>query len=320
MLLLAKVLNFFSEKYDTIRLSQILGSDTMYKLGDLEIHRAIESEVPIFDTFTFFPDATRDVVEANKDWLMPRYIDPKTIEIILCIQSYIIKTSHHTILVDTCVGNHKSRPARPSWHMQNAPFIEELANVGVHPEEVDFVLCTHLHVDHVGWNTKLVDGRWVPTFPNAKYIFSRNEYELWESRHENGEAVPVPLVYEDSVLPIVEAGQAIIVEDTHQIDDGMWLEPAPGHTPGHVMLNLKSREETALMSGDAIHHPIQLIRPEWSSRACEDPHMSAVSRTKMLERVADTNTLLCPAHFGSPTMGHVISHPNGGFRYRLINS
>ncbi|MAI14041.1 MAG: MBL fold metallo-hydrolase [Rhodospirillaceae bacterium] len=291
----------------------------MYKLGGLEIHRAIESEVPIFDTFTFFPDATREVVEANKDWLMPRYIDPKTIEVILCIQSYVIKTSHHTILVDTCVGNHKSRPARPSWHMQNSPFIEELASVGVHPEEVDFVLCTHLHVDHVGWNTKLLDGRWVPTFPNAKYIFSRNEFELWAARYEKGETVPVPLVYEDSVLPIVEAGQAIIVEDTHQIDDGMWLEPAPGHTPGHVMLNLKSGEETALMSGDVIHHPLQLIRPEWSSRACEDPHLSAASRTKMLERVADTNTLLCPAHFGSPTMGHVISHATDGFRYRLID-
>ena len=291
----------------------------MYKLGELEIHRAIESEVPIFDTFTFFPDATREVVEANKDWLMPRYIDPKTIEVILCIQSYVIKTSHHTILVDTCVGNHKSRPARPSWHMQNSPFIEELASVGVRPEEVDFVLCTHHHVDHVGWNTKLLDGRWVPTFPNAKYIFSRNEFELWAARYEKGETVPVPLVYEDSVLPIVEAGQAIIVEDTHQIDDGMWLEPAPGHTPGHVMLNLKSGEETALMSGDVIHHPLQLIRPEWSSRACEDPHLSAVSRTKMLERVADTNTLLCPAHFGSPTMGHVISHATDGFRYRLID-
>ena len=291
----------------------------MYKLGELEIHRAIESEVPIFDTFTFFPDATREVVEANKDWLMPRYIDPKTIEVILCIQSYVIKTSHHTILVDTCVGNHKSRPARPSWHMQNSPFIEELGSVGVHPEEVDFVLCTHLHVDHVGWNTKLLDGRWVPTFPNAKYIFSRNEFELWAARYEKGETVPVPLVYEDSVLPIVEADQAIIVEDTHQIDDGMWLEPAPGHTPGHVMLNLKSGEETALMSGDVIHHPLQLIRPEWSSRACEDPHLSAVSRTKMLERVADTNTLLCPAHFGSPTMGHVISHATDGFRYRLID-
>lgn len=290
----------------------------MYKLGELEIHRAIESEVPIFDTFTFFPDATKEVVEANKDWLMPRYIDPETIEVILCIQSYVIKTSHHTILVDTCVGNHKSRPARPGWHMQNSPFIEELAEVGVHPEEVDFVLCTHLHVDHVGWNTKLLDGRWVPTFPNAKYIFSRNEFELWAARYEKGETVPVPLVYEDSVLPIVEAGQAIIVEDTHQIDDGMWLEPAPGHTPGHVMLNLQSGEETALMSGDVIHHPLQLIRPDWSSRACEDPHLSAVSRTKMLERVADTNTLLCPAHFGSPTMGHVISHATDGFRYRLI--
>ena len=290
----------------------------MYKLGELEIHRAIESEVPIFDTFSFFPDATKEVVEANKDWLMPRYIDPITIEVILCIQSYVIKTSHHTILVDTCVGNHKSRPARPSWHMQNSPFIEELAGVGVQPEEVDFVLCTHLHVDHVGWNTKLLDGRWVPTFPNAKYIFSRNEFELWAARYEKGETVPVPLVYEDSVLPIVEAGQAIIVEDTHQIDDGMWLEPAPGHTPGHVMLNLKSGEETALMSGDVIHHPLQLIRPDWSSRACEDPHLSAVSRTKMLERVADTNTLLCPAHFGSPTMGHVISHATDGFRYRLI--
>tara|TARA_B100000212_G_C27349211_1_gene522825 strand:- start:493 stop:1371 length:879 start_codon:yes stop_codon:yes gene_type:complete len=290
----------------------------MYKLGELEIYRAIESEVPIFDTFSFFPDATKEVVEANKDWLMPRYIDPKTIEVILCIQSYVIKTSHHTILVDTCVGNHKSRPARPSWHMQNSPFIEELAGVGVHPEEVDFVLCTHLHVDHVGWNTRLLDGRWVPTFPNAKYIFSRNEFELWAARYEKGETVPVPLVYEDSVLPIVEAGQAIIVEDTHQIDDGMWLEPAPGHTPGHVMLNLKSGEETALMSGDVIHHPLQLIRPDWSSRACEDPHLSAVSRTKMLESVADTNTLLCPAHFGSPTMGHVISHATDGFRYRLI--
>jgi len=290
----------------------------MYKLGELEIHRAIESEVPIFDTFSFFPDATKEVVEANKDWLMPRYIDPKTIEVILCIQSYVIKTLHHTILVDTCVGNHKSRPARPSWHMQNSPFIEELAGVGVQPEEVDFVLCTHLHVDHVGWNTKLLDGRWVPTFPNAKYIFSRNEFELWAARYEKGETVPVPLVYEDSVLPIVEAGQAIIVEDTHQIDDGMWLEPAPGHTPGHVMLNLKSGEERALMSGDVIHHPLQLIRPDWSSRACEDPHLSAVSRTQMLERIADTNTLLCPAHFGSPTMGHVISHATDGFRYRLI--
>ncbi|MBH67821.1 MAG: MBL fold metallo-hydrolase [Rhodospirillaceae bacterium] len=292
----------------------------MFKLGELEIHRAIESEVPIFDTFSFFPDATRDVVETHRDWLMPRYIDPDTLEVILCIQSYVVKTPHHTILVDTCVGNHKPRPARPTWHMQDGPFLDELANVGVTPGDVDFVLCTHLHVDHVGWNTRLVNGRWVPTFPNAKYIFSRNEYELWEQRYRLGETVPVPLVYEDSVLPVVEAGQALIVEDSHQIDNGMWLEPAPGHTPGHVMLNLKSGNETALMSGDVIHHPLQLIKPEWSSRACEDPKLSAISRANMLERIADTDTLLCPAHFGSPTMGHVIGHADGGYRYRLIGT
>jgi glyoxylase-like metal-dependent hydrolase (beta-lactamase superfamily II) len=290
----------------------------MHKLGDLEIRRAVESEVPIFDALTFFPEATIEVIEANRDWLMPRYIDPKTIEVILCIQSYIIKTPHHTILVDTCVGNHKPRPARPTWHMQEGPYLAQLAAAGMQPEAVDFVLCTHLHVDHVGWNTKLLNGRWVPTFPNAKYIFSRNEFELWEGRYNSGAAVPVPLVYEDSVLPIVEAGQALIVEDDHQIDDGMWIEPAPGHTPGHVMLNLKSGDHAALMTGDVIHHPLQLVKPEWSSRACEDAARSAVSRTAMLERIADTDTLLCPAHFSSPSMGHVISKPGDGFRYRLL--
>ena len=249
---------------------------------------------------------------------MPRFIDPDSIKVILCIQSYVIKTRHHTILIDTCVGNHKERPARPAWHMQDGPYLAELGAVGIGVEEVDFVLCTHLHVDHVGWNTQLVDGRWVPTFPNAKYIFARKEYETWQSRYANQEEVPVPLVFEDSVLPIVEAGQALIVEDDHQIDDGMWIEPSPGHTPGHVMLNLRSCDESARMSGDVIHHPLQLIRPEWSCRACENPEQSAKTRIAMLERVVDTSTLLCPAHFSSPTMGHVISKPGDGFRYQFI--
>ena len=142
------------------------------------------------------------VVEKHRDWLMPRFIDPESMMVTLCIQSYIIKTAHHTILVDTCVGNHKERPARPSWHMQDLPYLKTLKDAGVRAEEIDFVLCTHLHVDHVGWNTKLVDGRWVPTFPNAKYIFSRKEYETWKARYDNQENVPVPQVFGDSVLPI----------------------------------------------------------------------------------------------------------------------
>jgi glyoxylase-like metal-dependent hydrolase (beta-lactamase superfamily II) len=290
----------------------------MHKLGNLEIRRIVESEVPIFEVQSFFPQCDMEVVEKHRHWLMPRFIDPDSMMVTLCIQSYVIKTAHHNILVDTCVGNHKERPARPSWHMQDLPYLKTLEDAGVSAEEIDFVLCTHLHVDHVGWNTKLVDGRWVPTFPNAKYIFSRNEFELWKGRYDNKENVPVPQVYADSVLPIVEAGQALIVEDDHQIDDGMWIEPSPGHTPGHVMLNLKSGDETALMTGDVIHHPLQLVRPEWSCRACENAEQSAKTRMAMLERVADTSTLLCPAHFSSPTMGHVVSEPGDGYRYKML--
>ncbi len=291
----------------------------MHRLGDLEIGRVVESEVPIFRTQSFFPESDPEVVAAHRDWLMPRFIDPETTKVVLCIQSYVIRTAHHTILVDTCVGNHKPRPARPAWHMQELPYLADLAAAGVAPEEIDFVLCTHLHVDHVGWNTRLLDGRWVPTFPNAKYVFSRKEYETWRKRHDSGAEVPVPEVFQDSVLPVVEAGQAVIVEDDHRIDDGMWIEPSPGHTPGHVMLNLESRGERALMTGDVIHHPLQLVRPEWSCRACEDPAQSARTRTAMLERVADSDTLLCPAHFASPTMGHVLSAPGGdGYRYRFL--
>ena len=139
----------------------------MYKLGDLEIRRVVESEVPIFDVQSFFPASNPAIIEKHRDWLMPKFIDPDSMQVILCIQSYVIRTAHHTILVDTCVGNHKSRPARPMWDMQDGPYLAELAAVGVHPEEVDFVLCTHLHVDHVGWNTRHVDGRWVPTFPQC---------------------------------------------------------------------------------------------------------------------------------------------------------
>ena len=290
----------------------------MHRLGELEILRVVESEVPIFPTMSFFPDADPAVIEAHRDWLIPRFISPETDEVILCIQSYVIRTRHHTILVDTCVGNHKPRPARPMWHMQDRPWLADLAAAGVAPEDVDFVLCTHLHVDHVGWNTRLVDGRWVPTFPNARYIFSRTEYESWLGRYRAGEAMPVPGVFEDSVLPIVESGQALIVEDDHQIDDGMWIEPSPGHTPGHVMLNLASGAARGLMTGDVIHHPLQLLRPEWSCRACEDPGQSARTREAMLARIADTDTLLCPAHFASPSMGHVLSRPAGGYDYRFI--
>ncbi len=290
----------------------------MINIGQFEINRVIESEGPFLEVQSFIPDADQAVVEANRDWLMPRFIEPASNKIILNIQSYILRTPRHTILVDTCVGNDKPRPGRPMFDRLSLPYLADLAAAGVRPEEVDFVLCTHLHVDHAGWNTQLINGRWVPTFPNAKYIFARTEYEFWERRHLDGSEGPVPNVYDDSILPVMQAGQAVLVDADHQIDDGLWFEPAPGHTPGNVVVNLQSQGATGVLTGDVMHHPLQLIRPEWSSRACEDPVQSAATRRALIERYADTDTLIAPAHFASPTMGHIISKGDG-FGYRLVN-
>ncbi|NKB59311.1 MAG: MBL fold metallo-hydrolase [Alphaproteobacteria bacterium] len=287
----------------------------MHQLGEIAISRVVESEGPFVDVFGFLPDAQKDVIEANRDWLMPRYIDPESMMIILNIQSYILRTPRHTILVDACVGNHKTRPGRPMFDQLNTPYLADLEAAGVKPEEVDYVLCTHLHVDHVGWNTQLIDGRWVPTFPNAKYVFARTEHDFWEQRHKDGSEGPVPNVYDDSVLPVVEAGQAVLVESDHELDHGISLEPAPGHTPGNIVLNLSSGGSDAVLTGDVMHHPLQLVRPEWSSRACEDHIQSAKTRRALIERYADTDTLIAPAHFASPTMGHIIRRgDNFGFR------
>ena len=288
----------------------------MAVIGEFQISRVVEGEGPLFDPQTFLPDSTPDVIEANADWLIPQYIDSDSGQLILAIQSYIVRTPRHTILVDTCVGNDKPRPMRPMWDMMNGPYLADLAAAGVQPEEVDFVLCTHLHVDHVGWNTRLVDGRWVPTFPNAKYIFAKKEYDFWETRHREGTQGPVPNVYDDSVLPVMEAGQAVLVDMDHQIGDGMWFEPAPGHTDGNVVVNLQSNDASAVLSGDVMHHPLQLVRPEWSSRACEDRALSAITRRALIERYADTDTLIAPAHFASPSMGHIVSKGDA-FGYRL---
>ena len=288
----------------------------MQQVGEFRIDRVVESETPFIEPEVFLPDFDPAVLDANKDWLVPRYIDPATGKIILAIQSYVVRTDRHTILVDACVGNDKERPARPAWHRAQFPYLENLAKAGVRPEEIDFVMCTHLHIDHVGWNTRLVDGRWVPTFPNAKYVFARTEYEFWEERERTGGEGPVPNVFADSVLPVMEAGQVQLVDMDYQFDNGLWFEPAPGHTAGNVVINLKSGDETAVLTGDVMHHPLQLCCPHWSSRACEDREQSARTRTALIERYADTSTLMAPAHFASPTMGHIVSRGDA-FAWRL---
>lgn len=284
---------------------------TTFELGDLTFHRIIEEETPLFEPLTFFPTLTPAVLEANRGWLQPDALDPASGLIRLCIQSYVVRTPHHTILVDSCVGNHKPRPGRPFWHMKSDDtWTRNLAAAGLTVADIDIVLCTHLHVDHVGWNTRLEDGRWVPTFPNARYVFGRDELAHWSAEHAR---TPNP-VLEDSVLPILEAGRAELVGTDHAIGDHLRLTPTPGHTPGHFSVELGRGQTTAVLTGDLIHSPLQARYPALSMRADSDPGLAAATRRHFLECHCDTGRLVCTAHFPSPSVGHVTRWEDG-FRF-----
>lgn len=282
-----------------------------FQLGDLTIHRVVEEERPLFDPLEFLPTLTPEVLAENRHWLEPDAIDPATGKMKLCIQSYVIRTPHHTILVDTCVGNHKPRPTRPFWNQKTDDTWERnLAATGYSVADIDYVMCTHLHVDHVGWNTRLENGRWVPTFPKARYIFGERELAHWQAEHAKA---PNP-VLEDSVLPIVAAGRADLVSTSSALNDHVRLTPTPGHTPDHYAVELGKGETTAVLTGDLIHSPIQARYPELSARPDTDPAQAAATRRKFLECHCDTGRLVCTAHFPSPSTGHV-TRWGDGFRF-----
>jgi glyoxylase-like metal-dependent hydrolase (beta-lactamase superfamily II) len=280
-------------------------------VGNLRIMRALELVMP-FPAREFFPHTTEEDWAPHRHWLEPDALDPATHEVQLPMQSYIVRTSHHTILIDSCIGNDKDRENRPSWHRKtDDTYMQAFAAHDVAPEDIDFVLCTHLHVDHVGWNTRLENGRWVPTFPNARYVFSKKELEFWRDEGDPGfPRTPI----EDSVLPIVEAGRAELVSNDHALDDEVWLEPTPGHTPDHVSIMLASRGENAVMCGDIMHSPIQCLYPEWIPRPDWDPDLAARTRRAFLERYCDTDTVVCTAHFPLPSTGRVVREGEG-FRF-----
>lgn len=277
----------------------------MIALGEFRIARAVEHEGPFVRPQDFFPDWDPAVLEETRDWAGP-VMDAATGQMILSFHAFVLRTGRHTIVVDTCLGNDKERPLRPVGHQRKGDFVATLAAAGARPEEVDFVMCTHLHWDHVGWNTRLVHGRWVPTFPNARYVIARREYEHMSALHARGDTSMHGLAFADSVQPIVRAERAMLVDDDYALEDGVWLEPCPGHTPGNVVINLRSQGARGVLPGDVLHSPLQLARPEWSSRACEDPALSSVSRRRFVEQHADTGNLVMPAHFVAPSAGRIV--------------
>ena len=284
------------------------------RIGQFEISRIADYEGPFFAPNEFFPDFDPEVVRANADLLGPRLLEPETGKLIFSFHSFVVRTGHHTILIDACIGNDKERPSRPQFHRMHSPFISDLARLGVKPEEVDYVMCTHLHWDHVGWNTQLQDGNWVPTFPNAKYVMAKKEFDHWQDFSLSGVDSPHALAFGDSILPVVKTGQALLVGDDYALDDGLWFESYPGHTPGNVVIHARSGGERGVFIGDVLHHPLQCLKPEWSTFACTDAVGSRVSRTRLVETYADTDSLILPAHFPSPTAGHIKRH-NGAFRF-----
>jgi glyoxylase-like metal-dependent hydrolase (beta-lactamase superfamily II) len=284
------------------------------RIGSFEISRVADFEGPAFDPVEFFPDFDPEAVHANADLLGPRLIDPVTGKLVFSFHSFVVKTGRHNILIDSCIGNDKERPARPQWHRMRTSYIADLGRCGVGVDDIDFVMCTHLHWDHVGWNTRLADGKWVPTFPKARYIMARREFDHWKGVHDSGADTPHATAFGDSILPVVATGQAELVGDDYALEDGLWFEPYPGHTPGNVVIHARSGGERGVFVGDVLHHPLQCLKRAWSTRACTDPDGSRVSRTRLIEEHADSGTLVLPAHFPDPTAGWIRRH---GAAYRF---
>ena len=277
-----------------------------WTVGDVKITRVVEIESLGGSRF-ILPDATREAC-LPYTWMQPHFMDEQG-NLQMSVHALVVDTGDRRILVDTCIGNDKERHV-PNWSHLQTHFLQDLSDAGYPPETIDTVLCTHLHVDHVGWNTMLVDGQWVPTFPNARYLFAKTEWEHWDANEDESVYGPV---LADSVRPVVEAGLVDLVDVDHRVCAEVRLEPTPGHTPGHVSVHIRSGGAEALITGDCIHHPVQMSRPDWCSSADVDQAQGQQTRESLLKRYVDDQILIIGTHFATPTAGHVKHLEGGGY-------
>mgnify|MGYP000945127958 CR=1 FL=1 len=286
----------------------------MRNIGRIRVDRVIEHEGPDFVASVLLPDATPAALDPHRHWLEPRHLDPATQKFVLATQTYVLRTGRHTILVDTCVGNHKARRFHAPWNMRDDPtWLDGLAAIDVAPESVDFVMCTHLHADHVGWNTRLVDGRWIPTFPNARYVFAREEWTHWQALNQKGAKYSDGCI-NDSVLPIVEAGRELLVEGDYQFDDEIWFEPTPGHTPGHTSHVLSSGGKSVFVQADVTNVPFLFARnPGWHLMFDQDAQAAEATRRKTYDMLASDRMMVQGFHYPFPAVAFV-EKTDAGYR------
>ena len=281
-----------------------------WRVGAVAVTKIVELEVTGGSRF-ILPQATYEAV-LPISWLQPDFADERG-RLKMSIHALVVETPNRRIIVDTCLGNDKENRRIPTWNKLQTSFLADLAAAGYARVTIDTVVCTHLHIDHVGWNTMLVDGRWIPTFPNARYLIGRIEYAHWTGQSERED---MTAVLADSVAPIRDAGLVDPVETDHRICDEITLVPTIGHTPGHVSVRIASAGETALITGDFMHHPCQIARPEWSSTADSDPDAARRTREAMLAGLAGTPTLVIGTHFAGRTAGRIV---RDGEAFRLAD-
>ncbi|MBW2499320.1 MAG: MBL fold metallo-hydrolase [Deltaproteobacteria bacterium] len=271
-----------------------------WKVGDVSIACVVEFE-PVMSGEGLFPMSTSEARERHAAWLRPHFMDDEG-NLLMSIHAFLLESQGRRIVVDTCLGNGRQLPFEGMSDL-SGPFLEDIAAAGHPREKVDIVICTHLHFDHVGWNTMRVGDRWVPTFPNARYLFAKKEWEDFQKpSYPEDEGI-----MHDCMLPIFDEGLADLVSAEHRITDEVWLEPTPGHTPGHVSVRIASRGEEAVITGDIVHHPVQLAEPTWHGVYDADVEQAIATRRDFCERYADRPVLVFGTHFRTPTAGRLVS-------------
>jgi len=283
-----------------------------FKVGDASITRVEETYGATYPLTQIFPEAKESVVAEHARWLAPDHYDAERGLIKLSVHSWILRVDGRTILIDCCCGNNKDKPGRPFWHRLNVPYLERLAAAGVKSEDIDMVMCTHLHHDHVGWNTRLDNGRWVPTFPNARYVFSKGDFDYFHKLDADPKEGPAELgTFREAVLPIVEAGRADLVSGPHRLNEHIEIIEAPGHSPGHFVFKLESKGSRGAFIGDVFHHLLQVFYPQWNFPKNSDVEQARTSRRMVLADCAGSQALVFPGHVGAPFAGYIETTATG---------
>ncbi|MFN3655937.1 MAG: MBL fold metallo-hydrolase [Pseudolabrys sp.] len=285
----------------------------MHKVGQATITRIEETYGATYPLRHIFPEITDAQLTEHLPWMAPHHYDAEQGLVKLSVHSWLLQVGGKKILIDCCCGNNKQKPGRPFWSNLNTPYLDRLAAAGVRPDEVDMVMCTHLHHDHVGWNTMQRDGKWVPTFPNARYVFSKPDVDYFTQMDADPKTAPAELgTFRECVVPILEHGKADLVSGgPHRLNDFIEIDSAPGHSPGHVVFKLESGGQQAVFIGDVWHHLLQVYYPDWNFPKNSDVNQARASRRKILDYCASSGALVFPGHVGLPFAGRIEKTQSG---------